>query len=170
MKNSIYPSLYKIEVSSPLCTFTYYGETLNIKRRQSKHFRGLLSKRHHCILLRRVFNEMGMINTNFIEISTGVHLKDETNRFALELLLIQLDENSLNTKGNESIYATYLRLPKKNKYISVPLYLEYQTGVVKVRDKRYGDLIGIERVKGKIPTGYYETDNKCYLTKMKGIK
>lgn len=160
------PGLYRIDIASQ----TYYGETSNIDRRKRTHWKELLTKRHHNILLRRLVCEYGLDAVSFTVISHGPQWKSATARRAEETRLMTSDENSLNTKGRLEIYATHLRLPAKPKYLNRELYLRFERGIVWVMNERHGTLIGLERTKGKIATGYYIADENGYINASPNIR
>lgn len=159
MKEEAIAGLYRMNIAQHV----YYGETDNLIRRRAQHWKELVSKRHHNILLRRLVCEYGLEAVTFTVIAAGPEWKDSATRKAEELRLMTGDENSLNTAGQVSVYATNLRLPDKDKYRSRELYLRFSRGVVTIYTQRNGPLIGIERARGKIATGHYVTDERNFI-------
>lgn len=151
--------LYRMDVAG----HTYYGETVNLPRRRNDHWDDLVTKRHHCILLRRLVCAFGIESVSFTVISQGPQWEDVKVRKAAELALIVADENALNTAGRLGVYATNLRLPNKAKYRDRTLYVQVTRGVAMVYEERGGKFVGIERVKGKLATGYYISDDRSFI-------
>lgn len=160
------PGLYAIGTPAG----TYYGESDNLFRRRASHWKRLMVKRHHCILLRRVVCEFGPESLTFTVISSGPQWKDKKLRVEAELIYIRGREDSLNTKGNEKTYATQLRLPPKAKYVGRRVYVEFRNMVIKVREERHGNLIGLERTKGKLASGYYDVDERGFINASPNVR
>jgi len=154
------PGLYRIDTPAGL---VYWGESSNLRRRWDSHRKKLMARRHHCILLRRAACEFGPESLTFTVIDSGPQWKSAAARKRAELAYIRGSEDSLNTRGNEDVYATPLRLPPKEKYRGRRLRLEFDRGVLKVRDPESLALIGLERCRGKVKTGYYDVDEKGFI-------
>ena len=158
--------LYRMDIAGHV----YYGETVNIPRRRLQHWKELTTKRHHCILLRRLVCAYGLDAVTFSVISQGPQWSDATVRRAAELKLRLGDENSLNSAGQLGTYASHLRLPDKPKYRSRELYLRFARGVVEAFDGRGGKLVGIERARGKVATGHYIVDERSYINAAPNVR